>query len=67
MMALSQQLMKNFTEEISQVLNSIGNKKEIALIGDFNCRIDRKTKNEVIGHFGEDTVNDNGSRLLEIC
>ncbi len=39
------------------------------LLGDFNGRVGRKREGieNVIGHFGEETVNAEGQRLLEIC
>jgi hypothetical protein len=36
-------------------------------MGDMNERIGRKTGDTVAGNFGEDMVNDNGERLIELC
>ena len=32
-----------------------------------NGRTGRKTGGTVLGNFGEDMVNDNGERLIELC
>jgi len=34
---------------------------------DMNGRKGRKTGDTVVGNFGEDMVNDNGERLIELC
>jgi hypothetical protein len=36
-------------------------------MGDMNGRIRRKTGNTGVGNFGEDRINDNGERLIELC
>ncbi len=36
-------------------------------MGDMNGRIGRKTEDTIVGNFGEDTINDNGERLKELC
>lgn len=36
-------------------------------MGDFNGRIGRKKQSTIIGQYGEETVNDNGTRLIEQC
>ena len=35
-------------------------------MGDMNGRTGRKTGNTVVGNFGEDRVNDNSERLIEL-
>jgi hypothetical protein len=35
-------------------------------MGDMNGRIRRKTGNTVVGNFGEDRINDNGERLIDL-
>ena len=32
-----------------------------------NGRTGRKTGDTIVGNFGEDTVNNNGERLIELC
>jgi hypothetical protein len=34
---------------------------------DMNGRVGRKTGNTVVGNFGEDRINDNGERSIELC
>jgi len=36
-------------------------------MGDMNGRTGRKTGDTVVGNFGEDRVNDNSERLIELC
>jgi hypothetical protein len=36
-------------------------------MGDMNGRVGRKTGNTVVGNLGEDRINDNGERLIEVC
>ena len=44
-----------------------GSRRQLILIGDMNGRTGRKTEDTVVGNFGEDMVNDNGERLIELC
>jgi hypothetical protein len=53
----------NLNEEI---INS-GSGRQLTLMGDMNGRTRRKTGDTVVGNFGEDTVNDNVERLMELC
>lgn len=36
-------------------------------LGDMNGRTGRKTGDPVVGNFGDDIINDNGERLIELC
>jgi len=36
-------------------------------MGDMSGRIGRKTGDKVVENFGEDVINDNGERLIELC
>jgi hypothetical protein len=36
-------------------------------MGDMNGRTGSKTRDTVVGNFGEDMVSDNGERLIELC
>ena len=53
----------NLNEEI--VIS--GNGRQPVLVGDMYGRTGRKTGDTVVGNFGEDRVNDNGERLIELC
>jgi len=44
-----------------------GSGRQFILMGDMNGRTGRKTGDRVLGNFGEDMVNDNGERLIELC
>jgi len=41
--------------------------RQLIRIGDMNVRTGRKTGGTVVGNFGEDMVNDNDERLIELC
>lgn len=36
-------------------------------MGDMNARVGSQLSSEVVGRFGENELNDNGERLIEIC
>lgn len=58
---------EEFFEVLISILSSTGSSKEVIVMGDFNGRISRKAKDEIVGQYGEDVVNDNGIRLIEVC
>jgi hypothetical protein len=41
--------------------------RQLILMGNMNGRTGRKTGDTVVGNFGEDMVNDNDERLIELC
>ena len=56
-----------FYENMTEVLDNIGRRNEIILMGDLNGRTGRKVKDKVVGQYGEDVTNDNGTRLIQLC
>jgi endonuclease/exonuclease/phosphatase family metal-dependent hydrolase len=52
---------------LTSVLDKVNNREELILMGDFNGRVGRKTWDLVVGNHGEDHINENGARLLELC
>ena len=58
-----------FYEEVSQALQHLPPQDQVYVLGDFNARIgaDYNSWPDCIGHFGVGKMNDNGSRLLELC
>lgn len=56
-----------FFEQLSYEISKIGTSREIILIGDLNSRTGKKQQDKIVGQFGEDTVNDNGNRLINMC
>lgn len=56
-----------YMELLSQTIREIGNNREIILIGDLNARVGRRYNHHIIGSHGEDTENDNGRRLINLC
>lgn len=36
-------------------------------MGDMNARVGRELTSRIVGRYGEEVRNDNGSRLLELC
>lgn len=41
-------------------------RKEVVLMGDFNGRVGKSKKSNVVGEHGEEVKNDNGTRLIEM-
>ena len=48
-----------------ETVNS-GSGRQLIIMGNMNGRTGRKTGNTVVDNFGEDRVNDNGERLIEM-
>lgn len=58
---------QEFFEKIDETLTEIGNNREVIMLGDFNSRTGREKNNNVVGPFGEETINDNGRSLIHLC
>ncbi|KAK4877536.1 hypothetical protein RN001_010042 [Aquatica leii] len=56
-----------FYENLTGLLESFKNNKEVCLLGDFNARIGKKNNDLVVGRYGENRINDNGQRLIDVC
>ena len=54
---------ENFTE----MLDKVGHRKEIILLGDFNAWTGSDNNSKIIGRYGDHKLNDNGERLIETC
>jgi hypothetical protein len=57
---------KIFWGKLNEVIPEIENSKVILIAGDFN-RTGKKINNLVVGPYGEEAINDNGDRLIDIC
>lgn len=57
----------DFFCRLNSVIQSVGNNREIILLGDFNSRTGSQRSHPVVGPFGEDRSNDNGNRLIDTC
>jgi hypothetical protein len=49
--------------KLSAILENTEPQYEVTLIGDFNSRVRNKDE-DVVGHFGEEIINNNGSRWI---
>jgi hypothetical protein len=58
---------EDFFGKLTEVITEIGNAREILIAGDFNSRTGKKTNDLVVGPFGEEVINDNGDKLIDIC
>lgn len=58
---------EEFFEKLGRALTNIGTNREIILLGDLNSHTGNQTNSKLVGPFGEDRINDNGRRLIEIC
>jgi exonuclease III len=56
-----------FFANLNEEIVKSGSGRQLILMGDMNVRIGRKTGNTVVGNFGEERINDNGERLIELC
>jgi len=56
-----------FFDKLSEEINKTKSRQEIILLGDLNGRVGRALNNKIIGQHGEDVINDNGMRWIEIC
>ncbi|KAL1250635.1 hypothetical protein QQF64_018431 [Cirrhinus molitorella] len=58
-----------FYENLTSVINSIPNKEQLILLGDFNARVgaDNDSWPSCLGKFGVCKMNENGQHLLELC
>lgn len=58
-----------FYENLTSVINSIPDKEQLILLGDFNARVgaDNDSWPSCLGKFGVGKMNENGQRLLELC
>lgn len=63
----SREKKQEFYNELTRLLDKISNRKEIILLGDLNSRTGWRTDDSVVGPYGENIVNDNGERLIELC
>lgn len=57
----------NFFDELSEQLNRTKNKEGLILMDNFNDRIGKYIDNKIVRCHGEDVVNDNGTRWIEMC
>lgn len=53
-----------FEDNLTTVLSSVGQNKEITLFEDLKARNGHRKIHSVIGNFGEELINDNGCRLI---
>lgn len=56
-----------FFEQLHREITNIGDTREIIILGDLNSRTGSKVQDKVVGQYGEQTVNDNGQRLITLC
>lgn len=56
-----------FFTKLNDVIGEIGNSREILLLGDFNSRTGQSRNSKIVSLYGEDQINDNGERLIEVC
>jgi hypothetical protein len=56
-----------FFANLNEEIIKSGGKRQRILMGDMNGKTGGKTGDTIVGNFGEDMVNDNGERLIELC
>ncbi|XP_030764048.1 craniofacial development protein 2-like [Sitophilus oryzae] len=60
-------LKDQYMELLNQTIIDIGSTREIVLIGDLNARVGRRLNHHIVGRHGEETENENGRRLINLC
>jgi hypothetical protein len=58
---------EEFFEHLNEEISKIGTSRKIIILGDMNSRVGKKDQDKIVGRYGEDTINDNGNRLINIC
>ena len=58
---------ENLGGKLNEVIVEIGNSREILIARDFNSRTGKQINNLVVGPLGEEVINDNGDKLIDIC
>ena len=61
------ELKDRFFEQLHQVISTIGSSREIILLGDLNSRVGKQEQSKVVGKHGENILNENGKKLIEVC
>ncbi|KAK4883910.1 hypothetical protein RN001_000181 [Aquatica leii] len=56
-----------FYQELTKVIDNIADRKELIILGDLNARTGSRNNDLIVGQYGENVVNDNGDRLIELC
>jgi len=63
----SNEIKDEFYADLTMLLANINNRKEIVLLGDLNARVGKREEDSTVGRWGEDTLNNSGERLLDLC
>lgn len=58
---------EEFFNILDEQIESVSKQSELIIIGDLNSRVGKKDNDHTLGKYGEETVNDNGRRLLTLC
>ncbi|XP_030749716.1 craniofacial development protein 2-like [Sitophilus oryzae] len=62
------QLIKDaFYDQLNETISRAGNQRETIVMGDLNARVGSNTNSNIVGRHGENTLNNNGQRLIELC
>ncbi|XP_030747693.1 uncharacterized protein LOC115876149 [Sitophilus oryzae] len=56
-----------FYDKLLNTILNINDRKEICILGDLNGRVGQKQNDLVVGQHGEQPVNDNGQRIINMC
>lgn len=57
----------DFYEVLTNKLDTVRNTRRLILAGDINARVGQRKNDQVVGRWGEDIVNDNGNRCIQMC
>lgn len=60
-------LKDQFFEQLNDEVLRVGRTREVIIMGDLNGRTGRRNGSKVVGPFGEEAMNDNGARIIDMC
>jgi len=58
---------EEFYDQLNGIMTDLGDQREYILLGDLNARVGSRRVSEIIERYGEETLNNNGRRLIEVC
>jgi len=58
---------EEFYDQLNYIMTDLEDQREYILLGDINARVGSRRDSKIIGRFGDETLNNNGRRLIEVC
>lgn len=61
------QIKNAFYDQLQITIEELGENREVIIMEDYNICVGSKRGDKVVGQYGEDVINDNGTRLIDFC